>query len=423
MNRILERATWGRPFGIALGGVAAALVTPGLRDGSLLAWVMSAFFVTTLSMAALSRVGRLAGFGVGASILYGLLGWGFFATFTGGLTSPFIAAFLLEIVIAGLAMGRRGVAAVTAGVLVVMVGISGLYGFSRLGLLATEVVFVVATGIASASVARRRAEGEAALRSQGEELGQRLELIQRELEDERVVSRVGENVARLAHGLKNAVHSLRGFVSLIEPQLEQGAGSNAAIAGLHAAIDDLEKLARLTLDSPAEAQGDSAGASEALRATGPTASLAETVAAARREVEGASPGVLWTVREASGGGAARVALSEDSLLELLVILMRNGVEAMEGEGEASVDYRVEENCGVVVVEDAGPGFPSEFIEQELQPGNTTKPKGSGFGLFLGRRIVEDQGGRLTLGNRAEGGASVRVEIPLADMIQEQGRGA
>ena len=95
---------------------------------------------------------------------------------------------------------------------------------------------------------------------------------------------------------------------------------------------------------------------------------------------------------------------------------------MEGAGEASVDYRVEGNRGVVVVEDGGSGFPAEFLDQELQPGNTTKAKGSGFGLFLGRRIVEDQGGRLILGNGANGGASVRVELPLAQGMHEQGRG-
>ena len=74
----------------------------------------------------------------------------------------------------------------------------------------------------------------------GEQLGQRLESLQRALEDERVISRVGENVARLAHGLKNAVHSLRGFVALIEPQLDRASETNAALAGLRAAIDDLD---------------------------------------------------------------------------------------------------------------------------------------------------------------------------------------
>ena len=130
-------------------------------------------------------------------------------------------------------------------VMAVMVGISFLLAQTQLWLLAVEIVFVVAIGALSATMSRRRSEDETALRSQGRELGERLDSLQRELEDERVISRVGENVARLAHGLKNAVHSLRGFVSLIEGQLERGPGTNAALAGLHAAATLCQRCFRV----------------------------------------------------------------------------------------------------------------------------------------------------------------------------------
>ena len=73
-----------------------------------------------------------------------------------------------------------------------------------------------------------------------------------ELAEERTVAAVGENVARLAHGLKNTVHSLRGFVGLIEPRLTDARADRDALGGLRAAIDDLERLARLTLNPTAE---------------------------------------------------------------------------------------------------------------------------------------------------------------------------
>lgn len=413
MNRTLKRVTWSRPFAIVVGGLAAALVTPSLRDGSLLAILIATFAGATLAIALLSLIPRIQRGAMLASPAVGMVGWAIFATFTGGLKSPLVALFLLEIVLAGLAMGPSGVAFVTGAVLAAMGGISFLYGLTELWLLAVEIVFVVAIGALSATMSRRRNEDETALRSQGRELGERLDSLQRELEDERVISRVGENVARLAHGLKNAVHSLRGFVSLIEGQLERGPGTNAALGGLHAAIDDLEKLARLTLDQSwgaVSAPGAPAGTNHE---TGRRASLSAVVLAARAEIESASPNFRWEVRAGQGAEGAAVAIAANSLLELLVILMRNAVEAASGAGVAQVEYDVRGDSGVIRVTDHGAGFAPEILASDFEPGKTTKSQGSGFGLFLGRRIVEDHGGRLSLSNRAGGGACVRVELPLA----------
>jgi signal transduction histidine kinase len=275
-------------------------------------------------------------------------------------------------------------------------------------------------------IARRRLMGEVALRSQGEELGARLDALQRELEDERVISRVGENVARLAHGLKNAVHSLRGFVALLEPELGTGPGARAALRGLHAAIDDLEALARLTLADRGQRETEKGGASDsageretparrppagAKRATQASASLPLVVEAAHAELVQASPGVDWQVVVASGGQRLDVAIATESLTELLVILMRNAVEAMSGSGHGVVEYGANGDFGVLVVSDEGPGFSPDQLDQIFQPGFTTKTGGSGFGLFLARRIVEDHGGALALERAESGGARVRVELP------------
>ena len=49
--------------------------------------------------------------------------------------------------------------------------------------------------------------------------------------------------------------------------------------------------------------------------------------------------------------------------------------------------------------------------RHLQPGVTTKEGGSGFGLFLARRIADDAGGHLEIGNLETGGACVQVALP------------
>ena len=60
--------------------------------------------------------------------------------------------------------------------------------------------------------------------------------------------------------------------------------------------------------------------------------------------------------------------------------------------------------------DDGPGVPSKLREQVFQALFTTKAKGSGLGLALGRRIAEAHGGTVTL-EPSERGASFRISIP------------
>jgi len=66
-----------------------------------------------------------------------------------------------------------------------------------------------------------------------------------------------------------------------------------------------------------------------------------------------------------------------------------------------------------VVEDAGQGFRSEDLPRIFEPFFSRRPGGTGLGLALVHRIVEQHGGSVMAGNRADGGAVVAVRLPLA----------
>jgi two-component system sensor histidine kinase RegB len=69
--------------------------------------------------------------------------------------------------------------------------------------------------------------------------------------------------------------------------------------------------------------------------------------------------------------------------------------------------------------DDGPGFSPEIIEQLGKPYNSSKGRdGGGLGLFLVYNVVRKLGGNVTVGNRAEGGAEVKVHLPLAALSVE-----
>lgn len=66
--------------------------------------------------------------------------------------------------------------------------------------------------------------------------------------------------------------------------------------------------------------------------------------------------------------------------------------------------------------DNGSGFPEQLLARAFEPYMTTKPKGTGLGLPIVKKIVEEHGGKISIENQTQGGTCVSILLPL--MAQE-----
>jgi nitrogen fixation/metabolism regulation signal transduction histidine kinase len=97
-------------------------------------------------------------------------------------------------------------------------------------------------------------------------------------------------------------------------------------------------------------------------------------------------------------------------------MLQNAQDALGGQddGEVTVLSRREGERVVLLFRDNGPGFPSEVLARAFEPYFTTKSRGTGLGLALVKKIVDEHGGDVRLSNREGGGAEVRIRLRLAE---------
>jgi two-component system, NtrC family, sensor kinase len=112
----------------------------------------------------------------------------------------------------------------------------------------------------------------------------------------------------------------------------------------------------------------------------------------------------------------------DFLEQVLVNIFRNAVQAMKSSGilkiELGESVRDGGNFAVVKVSDTGMGITPENIEKIFDPFYTTKDigEGTGLGLAVSRRIVEEHGGTIEAANITNGGALFTIYLPLKKEI-------
>ena len=235
----------------------------------------------------------------------------------------------------------------------------------------------------------------------------------REVAASRHMAAVGEFAAKLSHEIRNPLTSIK----LNLQRLERGVASRElppeARAPLAICLREIERLDRvvrgvLTLGREP--------APQRVRCA-----LHETVGDALAVVRAQLDQQRVTVETSFRASADHVLGEPEHLKAVFLNLFLNAAEAMPDGGRLHVTTESDDAVGGtarsirVRVADTGGGIRPDLREKIFQPFYSTKPHGTGFGLPLASRTVEEHGGRIELlpGSAGGGGAAFVVELPLA----------
>lgn len=107
----------------------------------------------------------------------------------------------------------------------------------------------------------------------------------------------------------------------------------------------------------------------------------------------------------------RVACVRGDMAQVFLNLVLNALDAAGADGVVELRGGTGNGEVFVEIEDSGPGLSESIRGRLFEPFVTTKPEGTGLGLYLSRRVVQEHGGRLEMGTGSLGGALFRVVLP------------
>jgi two-component system sensor kinase FixL len=110
-----------------------------------------------------------------------------------------------------------------------------------------------------------------------------------------------------------------------------------------------------------------------------------------------------------------VSIDRIQIQQVLINLIRNAVDAMEGQERRELGIRISRDAGEVRISiiDTGIGIPRHMEEKLFQAFATSKPTGMGVGLSISRNIVEAHSGRLWFEPNPSGGTIFHLSLPLS----------
>lgn len=227
----------------------------------------------------------------------------------------------------------------------------------------------------------------------------REELHRQKMAQRESLAQMGEMGAMLAHEIRNPLAGIKGFAQLIEKRPDDPRTKESA----HRIVAEARRLESLVTDLLAFARSDGGEAEPCI-----LAQLVEhCVDLVRSEAEQAR-----VVLVVDCPHDLVVTGKRDRLGQVLLNIVKNGVQAMPDGGELRVTAHPVGPQAIVTISDTGHGISPENLARIFTPFFTTKARGTGLGLALSKKIIEEHHGSIALESSGHGTA-VTITLPGA----------
>ncbi|MSO01001.1 PAS domain-containing sensor histidine kinase [Bacillus paralicheniformis] len=216
-----------------------------------------------------------------------------------------------------------------------------------------------------------------------------------------MLSAVGQLAAGIAHEIRNPLTSLKGFLQLMiqskKYQKDYAEVMMSEFIRLEAIINEFLVLAKTKSNTFDPVQVNS---------------IVEDVCMVLE-----SQAVLNNVRieKQLSGDLPEILAVSNELKQVFINILKNAIEAMEdAEGFITIRSYFEKDSVFITFEDQGKGISKEVLEKLGEPFYTTKEKGTGLGLMVTFKIIENHGGSIHFESEEGKGTIVKLKLPIKE---------
>ncbi len=234
-----------------------------------------------------------------------------------------------------------------------------------------------------------------------------MRLIEQRLRAERLAA-VGQTVASLSHSIKNILQGMRGGADVVELGLRKG-NTPVVKSGWDIVSRNLERIYELTMNMLAFSKQRK----PELEMTNLNPLMDEVVALMGTQYEHKRVALIADLAE----NMPPLPLDGGGIHQAVVNLLSNALDACaedKGAVTLSTDFDDATDEVVITIRDNGEGMSPATRRRLFQPFHSTKGlKGTGLGLVVTKKVVEEHGGRIEVESKAGEGTTFTIRLPIA----------
>jgi signal transduction histidine kinase len=233
------------------------------------------------------------------------------------------------------------------------------------------------------------------------------EKYERRVQEERLAA-VGQTVASLSHSIKNIIQGVRGGAEVVELGLRKN-NMDTVKGGWDIVARNLERISQLTMNMLAFSK-TRVPEVEMVRLDRLIGDLEALMA---RQFDARKVALITEIDE----DIPPVPLDTSGIEQAILNLLTNGLEAVKpGTGAVTIraDYDAQKQLVRIRVSDNGEGMSPQTRKRLFQPFHSTKGlKGTGLGLVVTKKIVEEHGGTIAVQTALNEGTTFTITLPVS----------
>ncbi|MBM4286502.1 MAG: GHKL domain-containing protein, partial [Deltaproteobacteria bacterium] len=225
---------------------------------------------------------------------------------------------------------------------------------------------------------------------------------QRQLVRSERFAAIGEAAAYVSHEIKNPLMVIGGLAHQVERKVQDNQAVREKLTIIQSEVKRLEnflgELRDFTRPAPPKKQA---------------IDLNQVIQDVVHLMQGEAGNRGINLVERLEGRLPPVEADPNQMKQVILNLVKNAFEAMDGDGEICLTSGSENRQVWFSVQDTGMGIPQESMEKIFNPFFTTKEKGSGLGLAVIHKIISDHHGSVSVESTPGQGTSFLVKLPLS----------